>query len=130
MVAEGRMLPSLRELWQMGTTFLLTVLAWVFFRATSIPHALTMLKGIVTINKWSGTLFTLNLKQISAGADVVYVSLFILFLLLIEWKNRSKSYSLYQLKVGGNLNYIIYLLFIVLIWSQTKGGETFIYFQF
>ena len=132
-VAEGRMLPNLRELWQMGTTFLLTVLAWVFFRATSIPHALTMLKGIVTINKWNGTSFTLNLKQISVGADVVYVSLFILFLLLTEWKNRSKSYSLYQLKVGGNLinlNYIIYVLFIVLIWSQTKGGETFIYFQF
>src|SRR6056300_219048 len=47
-VAEGRFFPNLRELFQMGTTFLLTVLAWVFFRAESITIALGFLKGIIS----------------------------------------------------------------------------------
>jgi len=45
-VAEGRMLPSLRELWQIGTTFLLTVFAWIFFRAESLNHALNYINNL------------------------------------------------------------------------------------
>ena len=40
-VAENTFLPSFKELFQMTTTFLLTVIAWVFFRAENILHANT-----------------------------------------------------------------------------------------
>ena len=38
-VAEGKLLPSLRELFAMLTTFRLTVFAWIFFRAENLSHA-------------------------------------------------------------------------------------------
>jgi D-alanyl-lipoteichoic acid acyltransferase DltB (MBOAT superfamily) len=39
-VAEGRTLPNFTELIQMLTTFAITCLAWVFFRASSVEKAL------------------------------------------------------------------------------------------
>ena len=38
-VAEGKLLPSFRELFAMLTTFILTVFAWIFFRAEDLNHA-------------------------------------------------------------------------------------------
>ena len=42
-VAEGKWLPSPRELLQMGWTFSVVTIAWVFFRADSIEHAVSYL---------------------------------------------------------------------------------------
>ena len=38
-VAEGKLLPSLGELFAMLITFMLTVFAWIFFRAESVATA-------------------------------------------------------------------------------------------
>ena len=45
-VAEGKLLPSIRELFAMLTTFTLTVFAWIFFRAENIGHAFSYIKEI------------------------------------------------------------------------------------
>ncbi|MTI37943.1 MBOAT family O-acyltransferase, partial [Fulvivirga lutimaris] len=45
-VAQGKLLPSFKELLQIGTTFSLTALTWVFFRAENIDHALSYLSTI------------------------------------------------------------------------------------
>ena len=42
-IAEGRRLPNIRESFQMGTTFMLAVIAWIFFRAENIHLALDYL---------------------------------------------------------------------------------------
>jgi len=39
--AQHTLLPSLKEVFKILTTFLLTVLAWVFFRAESVMHAIS-----------------------------------------------------------------------------------------
>ncbi len=49
-VAESRLLPNIKEIFQMGLTFLLVVLGWVFFRAENLHDAcvyLGMMFGIV-----------------------------------------------------------------------------------
>jgi len=38
-VAQNKYLPSTKETLQMGLTFLLTIIAWVFFRSESVGHA-------------------------------------------------------------------------------------------
>jgi D-alanyl-lipoteichoic acid acyltransferase DltB (MBOAT superfamily) len=48
-VAFDRMIPSLREFGSILLTFTLTMLAWVFFRAESVTHAITYIKQIFTI---------------------------------------------------------------------------------
>ena len=47
MVAEEKLLPSIRELFAMLTTFMLTVFAWIFFRAENLNHAFSYVRGIL-----------------------------------------------------------------------------------
>jgi len=47
-VAENKHLPSLKEIIQMGLTFALTCLAWVFFRAENITEAYRYLSNILS----------------------------------------------------------------------------------
>ena len=87
-VAEGKLLPSLGELFAMLTTFGLTVFAWIFFRAEDLNHAFSYIKAI-----FSETLFiipTNDLKFLSDGAHIIYVVIMISVLVLFEWINRSK----------------------------------------
>ena len=125
-VAEGRIFPSLRELFQMGTTFLLTVLAWVFFRAESIVHSLTYLNGIFTKTILQVPLF--------AGRRRAFTVVIILIVtLLVEWRGREESHILFMDQKAYPLKrWIIYLmiLFCIVFYRQSIQKIEFIYFQF
>lgn len=51
-VAQGKYLPNLKEFLLMSLTFILTVFAWIFFRAENIGHAISYINNI-----FSPTLF-------------------------------------------------------------------------
>ncbi|NNJ55904.1 MAG: MBOAT family protein, partial [Bacteroidia bacterium] len=53
-VAIERKFPNIKELLNISSTFLLTTLAWIFFRADTVTHAVNMLSGI-----FSKSLFTI-----------------------------------------------------------------------
>lgn len=120
-VAEGKYLPNLKEMFAMLTTFGLTLFAWIFFRAESIPHAITYISGI-----FSSSLF---------GKPTVFpVDLIILILtfLVIEWLGRDGQFALD--KFGRMLNPVFrfavyYLIIIAIFWFGGQEQE-FIYFQF
>ena len=123
-VAAGKLFPSLKELSLMLLTFSLTVLAWIFFRAENISHALSYLSTI-----FSQSIFD-KLEVFPSGL----LSL-ILFFLTVEWINRNKEYGLEQFGTK-KLRFQILdksLLFMVfwsiIIWNSNKEVE-FIYFQF
>ena len=46
-VAQGKYVPSVKELSQTGITFGLTVLAWIFFRAENMSHALQIIQDLI-----------------------------------------------------------------------------------
>lgn len=119
-IAEGRMLPSLQEGVQILLTFLLTVLAWVFFRAESIGDALSYLQGIASISLFSlPALLTIKL----AGLLGLFIA--------VEWVHRTKEYGL-QLseKIPKVINWAIYYLIILMILEFGGEPQEFIYFQF
>ena len=75
-IAEGKLLPSFRELFAMLTTFILTVFAWIFFRADSLNHAFIYI-GVL----FSKTAFApLNFQN---GQEVVITIFIILFFMFI-----------------------------------------------
>ena len=124
-VAEGKILPSIKEVFQMGMTFLLIVIGWIFFRAESIGQAFDYIGHIC-----DSSLFTLPyMRAFMERFLPMFVSIAIL--LIIEWIQRDKQHGL-QLspKIPMPIRYCIYLLFIFLIHRYQGGSSAFIYFQF
>lgn len=129
-VAKGRNFPSLRELMAMASTFLVTVLAWIFFRAESIGQAFDY---IATIFKSGFGLFS-PLSSAAIMTPVYSKSLFVLlvFFLIVEWLGREHEYAIEKLglKWKGPFRYAFYyaLLFFIIWFGGPK--QEFIYFQF
>ncbi|GAB5472897.1 MAG: MBOAT family protein [Maribacter sp.] len=122
-VAEGKIFPNLREVFQMGSTFLLTVLAWVFFRAASIDKTFTYLKEI-----FSGSLFTMPEEF-----PMVIISLVLVFV-AIEWLQREQQHALENLErnylIKKPLRWGLYIGIILTIFTFGGSQQEFIYFQF
>lgn len=124
-VAEGKSLPTLRELYGMASTFLLTVLAWVFFRSNSITSAFEYLGKIASnslfmIPKYDG--FAMSFK----------VLVLLLLMLALEWGNRTKRHALERNPSFKHkpLDLLLYGAIICLIYFFNSSSQTFIYFQF
>ena len=125
-IAEGRILPSLKEFWQMGTTFLLTVLAWVFFRAESITHAINYLRGLFTEN-------LIEIPDFSGIRGALTVIIILGFSLITEWYSRGTSHALCNIKYFNPFNrWICYIVlsFCIIFYRQSNQAIEFIYFQF
>jgi D-alanyl-lipoteichoic acid acyltransferase DltB (MBOAT superfamily) len=125
-VAQGRAFPSLRELFSMLFTFLLTVVAWVFFRAESVEKAWSYLSGIFSVSLFSKPSFDKN-------QEVSITLLFLVFFIWIEWVGRTENYALetFGLKWRRPLRWMFYSLLIFFMGMYMQTEETpFIYFQF
>lgn len=120
-VAENRLLPTLKELMQMGMTFCLTLIAWILFRAENISHAFDYFKGIFTKELF---MFPTVMPWHVFGLIALFVS--------IEWVGRTNEYAIE--KIGHSwfrpmrLTFYYALIFIIFMF-MTKEQE-FIYFQF
>ena len=113
-------LNSFRVLGQIVTTFLLSTLAWVFFRAPTITDAVLYLKRILT----NGEFVSQYLKNERYNYELlIMVFLFV----LIEWNNRFKEEP-----ISGKYSTIkltLCLLSLLALGTYSDYKE-FIYFQF
>lgn len=122
---SNRRLPSFKALMQMLITFLLAVVGWIIFRATSISEAWQFLNGLAT-HWWFDGLIQ-GTKGIALMAPVF----------LLEWVQRHKQHAL-QFSGHGLCRYrpvrwAIYYLLIFAIYKLAlvqNVSQTFIYFQF
>jgi len=86
-VAKGRYLPTLKELVSISFTFGLTVLAWIFFRAENLGHAIAYISEI-----FSPSLFAIpNIRNFTLAIPTI---LFTIFLVLIEWNGRDAQHAI------------------------------------
>jgi alginate O-acetyltransferase complex protein AlgI len=126
-VAKGRIFPNFKEISSILSTFGLTVLAWIFFRANSLAQAWIILTTI-----FSPSLLTTPDFDGIRGA-FISVLLIILFL-ITEWSGREYQYPLENLESrvpSRHLRWGIYSFIILLIGMYMQTQETpFIYFQF
>lgn len=116
---QKRKLPSLRQLFNIGFTFTIVTLAWVFFRAETITDALLYLKTI-----FSSSLFTMpNIPR----SGVVLLGLY----MVAEWiqRNREHVFDIEYVKSKG-IRYAIYFTTIFCIFYFAGDLQPFIYFQF
>lgn len=129
-VAQGKHIPSFKELYSMLVTFSLTVIAWIFFRAENINHAynyiLSMTTGLFQKHSYIQTIQLLN-KQIGCTTPIL---LFVF--IFIEWIGRERQYAIAYLGATWNpaYRYIFYYAIISAIFLFGGKEQQFIYFQF
>ncbi|SFU46540.1 D-alanyl-lipoteichoic acid acyltransferase DltB, MBOAT superfamily [Pustulibacterium marinum] len=128
-IAKGKLFPSFREFIAVITTFGLTVLAWIFFRAENVTHAINYIISI-----FKGGLFALpNLDNYNLLLAVLSLT-FIAFFLTIEWLGRENEYAIegIQIKTGNRriLRWSFYTLIWTFIFIFSGNEQEFIYFQF
>ena len=123
-VADGKFLPSVKEALQMGTTFLLVVIGWVFFRSETIGQALAYLGGMA-----DKSLFSLALYK---KKEALMTMIPVMCMLAIEWTGRKNQFGLEKLGATWKpvFRYAMYYAIILLIFYLSGEKQEFIYFQF
>lgn len=126
-VAQGKFFPSIREVISIGITFGLTLIAWIFFRAESVGHAVSYLKGI-----FSPSIFTSPELFDPRGMKITFVLLAIF--LLIEWIGREGQFAIENISVAKSkaVRWSLYSSILLVLYFFGAFDETveFIYFQF
>jgi D-alanyl-lipoteichoic acid acyltransferase DltB (MBOAT superfamily) len=124
-VAKGSYFPSVREILQIGITFTLTVLAWIFFRAESLTQAFSILGEIFS----SGLL---SMPKFAAMGSGVRLSVLIMLFVLIEWLGREQTFAIenFGKRFHPVFRFALYYTILVLICLYGGSQQEFIYFQF
>jgi D-alanyl-lipoteichoic acid acyltransferase DltB (MBOAT superfamily) len=124
-VAQNTYWPSWKELFQIILTFNLTVFAWIFFRATSLTHAMQYISAMFS---WS--LFSMPTKMPANYNTFIMIA----FFFCMEWFGRKDQFAIatFGLQWKRPLRWLFYYLLIIIILYcvNTKEQQEFIYFQF
>ncbi len=118
--ASHTVLPSLKEFFQMLVTFLLTTIAWIFFRADTVGHAWAYCVRLFTQGTFK--MSYLNIERYSIELLGVIV-----VLILFEWFHRKNDHPFVGRYRWIKIVTIILLLLILGVYSD---HQEFIYFQF
>lgn len=121
-VAEGHILPTIKELGQMLITFFLAVFGWIIFRAESIGMAWEYVCGMFDVS-----LFMVFIKKKIALSNVIFITI----MLVVEWLQREKEhgFDIANLKPLTRYALVVLLIEFVLFFMATTPSQ-FIYFQF
>jgi alginate O-acetyltransferase complex protein AlgI len=114
-------LPKFNEIFGMVITFLLTVLAWVFFRAENITEAFGILKNILTLQQGN---------RIDIPVTIVLI---LVTFILIEWFGRRSEFAIKKSfkKYPIVKRVFIYIIIIsIFMFGKFNSNYEFIYFQF
>lgn len=121
-ISQNGKFPTIKELYGMIITFLLTLVAWIFFRSASITEAFQYIKGI-----FNSSIFDIPVLKFNPINNLI----FILILIIIEWIGRKGQFAFSNIESINRIGrWTIYLFISYLIFSYTGTQQPFIYFQF
>ena len=106
-------------------TFALVTLAWVFFRAENLSHALGYLRGIFSRS-------ILQVPHIVSKTNWVLVLFLIIVMVVAEWIGRENQHALefVHSRKSRVSRWAIYVVVVFAILSLGGTQQAFIYFQF
>lgn len=124
-VAKGKILPSFREVGSMAGTFILTLLAWIFFRARDVRHAFAYIREI-----FSESVF---LKPFFHNMNKAWLlAVLLMIFMIMEWLGRQDQYAIQRTVTGWPkpARWAFYYTVTMVIFLFAGKEQTFIYFQF
>ena len=123
-VAEGKLLPSVKEICMMLATFVLVVIGWIFFRAETIGDAWHYMSLMFSSEIWKAS-------YMFFVYPTNYAAWFVIIMMIVEWFQREKGHGLVIdcIKYGWLRAGIYYAIMAAMLLFFGKTG-TFVYFQF
>lgn len=120
---ESNWIPDITELVRIVFTFILTTIAWVFFRSSSVTEAFNYLNNIISGNPF-------QLPNVSDLSSLIKVALWIIIVTVIEWFSKNHDFPFE--KIGGPrlIRWSLYSFVIIMLISYSGKPQDFIYFQF
>jgi D-alanyl-lipoteichoic acid acyltransferase DltB (MBOAT superfamily) len=120
-VAKGKYLPNLKDLFSIGMTFSLTMFAWIFFRSNNIENAINYISEIFSFS-------TFTIPEVRPKITTLLIMIF----MLIEWLGREQQFAIQNLgcKWKRPVRYVMYYVIIMTIFWFGGKEQQFIYFQF
>ncbi|MGC4057589.1 MAG: MBOAT family O-acyltransferase [Chitinophagaceae bacterium] len=129
-VAEDRALPNFKELMQMMATFIMTVFAWVFFRAPSVQFAFSychrILLAAFDLNAYKEML---TYVRWTVGLPMVLI---LLCFTVLEWVGRRELHPLlvFRKHIPKPARHALYYVILIVVFLFAGKQQQFIYFQF
>jgi len=118
--AENRLLPSLKEAFQILLTFTLTCIAWIFFRARDVGQALDIFRHL--FNK------SIISKPVNMGSAFYLI---IIGFVIVEWLQRHNEHALELSFIKYTwIRWAVYYGIAFIVFYYFNYQQTFIYFQF
>lgn len=128
-VARGKLLPTIKEFFQMAITFTMIVFTWIFFRSESLEHSWKYVLGI-----FSKSLFSMPQRSAFMEIELSPSKLFSLLILfiLIEWLGREEQFAIAKLGLKWKpvFRWALYVSIAIMILLFSGKSDEFIYFQF
>lgn len=124
-IAKNKLLPSFRDFTNMSGTFILLILTFILLRSDSIGQAFGYYKQLFSFSLFS-------VPEITSPGKVWLTMLFILLMLLIEWRGREPEYAIADLGVKWPtpVRWAFYYCIMLVIFIFAGSNQQFIYFQF
>ena len=120
-VAETKCFPSLKEFFQMLSTFVLVLVGWIIFRSDNIHYAADYIQRL-----FSQSMFSIPDDPLT----LIKLLVLCLVLILAEWIQRTKEHGLDFAIKSPILRFAIYFFVFFLVIAGSGNPVTFIYFQF
>jgi D-alanyl-lipoteichoic acid acyltransferase DltB (MBOAT superfamily) len=132
-VAHDRILPNLKELFQMATTFFFVTLAWVFFRSEDLKASIGYFERVIVNGIQEPEQFLHPFRYLSFGGTDHSIYLTIV-LIALDWRFRRNERDIrFSGSRAVNWVFIMVLSLMILnyILAQSDGKpRSFIYFEF
>lgn len=123
---ENRFLPTISECANMLITFILVMVGWIIFRATSTTQAF---EYVIRMFSFRG-----NGNMEMPIVETLWLDGLIIVMLCVEWWNRNKEHEFHNIIPNAIFRNLIYIVLIVSVYisymTSIENNSTFIYFQF
>ncbi len=124
-VAQNSTLPSVREMGQMLSTFILVIFGWIIFRADSIQDTVNYFRRMCSFSLFEMPNFRgFMLLNMCEGLIVVFI------LLAVEWINRREDFGFKKQPHNTLVRSSIYVVVALICLLFFRADQQFIYFQF